>query len=88
MNGSADAGFVDMETGMNFIENNPQAGLILVDGLYFALEEYELGDRICAKKGEQQLISFVNGVIDEVLEDGSYLEWIREAEARAAELGL
>lgn len=88
MNGSADAGFVDMETGLNYIENNPQAGLILVDGLYFALEEYELGDRICAKKGEQQLISFVNGVIDEVLEDGIYMEWIREAEARAAELGL
>ena len=88
VNGSADAGFVDMETGLNYIENNPQAGLILIDGLYFTLEEYELGDRICAKKGEQQLISFVNGVIDEVLEDGSYMEWIREAEARAAELGL
>lgn len=86
--GNADAGFVDMETGQNYIENNPDSGLMLVEGLYFALEEHELGDRICAKKGEQQLICFVNGVIDEVLADGSYVKWIEEAEARAAELGL
>ena len=61
---------------------------MLIEGLCFSLEEYELGDRICAKKGEQQLICFVNGVIDEVLNDGSYVKWIEEAEKRAAELGL
>ena len=31
---------------------------------------------------------FVNGVIDEVLEDGTYLKWYEEAGKRAAELGL
>ena len=88
VSGKADAGFVDMETAQNYIENNPDAGLMLIEGLCFSLEEYELGDRICAKKGEQQLICFVNGVIDEVLNDGSYVKWIEEAEKRAAELGL
>ena len=88
ISGKADAGFVDMETAQKYIENNPDAGLALIEGLYFSLEEYELGDRICAKKGEQQLICFVNGVIDEVLADGSYTDWIREAEKRASELGL
>lgn len=86
--GKADAGIVDMETASNYIRNNPDAGLTLADGLYFMLEEQFMGHRIVAKKGELQLIYFVNGVINEVLEDGTYLEWIREAQERADELGL
>ena len=86
--GKADAGIVDMETAENYIRNNPDAGLILVDGMYYTLEEQYLGDRIVAKKDEIQLICFVNGVIDEVLADGTYMKWIEEAETRASELGL
>ena len=86
--GRADAGIVDMETASNYIRNNQDAGLILADNLYFTLEEQYLGHRIVAKKGELQLIYFVNGVIDEVLADGTYTKWIEEAQERAAELGL
>ena len=35
------------------------------------------GDRIAGKKGDLQLMYFVNGVIDEVLADGRYAEWIK-----------
>ena len=87
-NGIADAGFVDMETAQNYIKNNPDAGLMLVSSVQFTLEEQDLGDRICAKKGELQLICFVNGVIDEIIADGSYEKWIEEAEKRSSELGL
>ena len=86
--GRADAGVVDMETAANYIRNNPDAGLILADNLYFDLEEQYLGYRVMAKKGELQLIYFVNGVINEVLENGTYLEWMEEAQKRADELGL
>ncbi len=86
--GKADAGVVDMETAANYIRNNPDAGLVLADNLYFELEEQYLGHRIVAKKGELQLIYFVNDVINEVLEDGTYLKWIEEAQKRADELGL
>ena len=86
--GKADAGVVDMETASNYIRNNPDAGLVLADNLYFTLEEQHLGHRIVAKKGELQLIYFVNGVIDEVLENGTYLKWVEEAQQRADELGL
>ncbi len=61
---------------------------MLADNLYFELEEQYLGHRIVAKKGELQLIYFVNDVINEVLEDGTYLKWIEEAQKRADELGL
>ena len=86
--GRADVGIVDMETASNYIRNNKDAGLILADNLSFTLEEQYLGYRIVAKKGELQLIYFVNGVIDEVLSDDTYLRWIEEAQKRATELGL
>ena len=86
--GKADAGVVDMETAENYIRNNAGAGLVLAEGLQFVLEKQFLGDRVVAKKGELQLIYFVNGVIDEVLANGTYLTWIEQAQIRADELGL
>lgn len=86
--GKADAGIVDMETASNYIRNNKDAGLILAENMYFTLEEEYMGHRIVAKKGELQLIYFVNGVIDEVLADGTYMKWIEEAQKRADELGI
>jgi polar amino acid transport system substrate-binding protein len=56
--------------------------------MFFTLDEAYQGDRIAAKKNEEMLLYFVNGVIDEVLEDGTYLKWYEEAGERAAELGL
>ncbi len=92
--GRADAGIVDLETASAYIRNNKDAGLILAcrtgsdEYLTFSLEEQYLGYRVVAKKGELQLIYFVNGVIDEVTADGTYTKWVEEALARAAELGM
>ncbi len=86
--GKADAGAVDMENAANYIHNNPECGLVMVDGIQFAIEKQYEGDRIAAKKGEAELMYFVNGVIDEVLAKGLYTEWYREAQKRADELGM
>ena len=86
--GKADVGIVDLETAQNYIRNNSGSGLALAEGLYYVPEEQYLGNRVVAKKGELQLIYFVNGVIDEVLNSGTYLNWIEEAQQRANELGL
>ena len=86
--GAADAGAVDMENAQNYIRNNPDCGLVMVDGIRFTLEEQYAGDRIAAKKGEIELMYFVNGVIDEVLEKDLYTQWYREAQKRADELDL
>ena len=88
MDGSVDAVMVDYDTGSSYVENNPDFGLMMVPGVHFTLEEQFEGDRIAAKKGEFQLISFVNGVIDEVLESGQYRAWFDESLARADELGM
>jgi polar amino acid transport system substrate-binding protein len=86
--GRADAGVVDITTAENYIKNNPGCGLCMADGLTFSLDEEYRGDRIAAKKGETMLLYFVNGVIDEVLKDGTYMQWFEEARKRAEELGM
>ena len=86
--GRADAGAVDMENAESYIRNNPGCGLTLVKGIRFSLEEQYAGDRIAAKKGEAELMYFVNGVIDEVLEKDLYRTWYEEARKRADELDL
>ena len=86
--GNADAGAVDMENAQNYIRNNPDCGLVLTEGMRFTLEEQYAGDRIAAKKGETELMYFVNGVIDEVIEKDLYTQWYEEAQQRADELDL
>lgn len=86
--GKVDAVMVDSETAQNYIEKDPEKGLMLIPDISFTLEEQFKGDRIAAKKGQIQLIYFVNGVIDEVVESGQYMEWYREADALAKSLGL
>lgn len=86
--GTADAAAVDAETAMEYIEENPECGLVIAEGIEFPLESDYQGDRIAAKKGEYQLMYFVNGVIDEVLTEDLYTKWMEEAGKRADELGL
>lgn len=88
MHGEADAGTVDMEGASNFIRNNPECGLVLVDNIRFKLEPQYMGDRVAAKKGELELMYFVNGVIDEMVGKNLYMLWYENAQKRADELGL
>jgi len=86
--GKADAACVDAETAAWYIRENPEKGLALAEGIRFTLEEAFQGDRIAGKKEELQLMYFVNGVINEVLEKDLYTSWLEDAKKRAAELGL
>ena len=75
--GLADAAVVDVETAGPYVEERPE--LTLVPDLRFRLAPELDGDRIAARKGEIQLIAFVNGVIKEVLASGQYEIWYQEA---------
>ena len=87
-NGRADAGALDAETAEAYLNKNPGCGLVIAEGIEFELQAEYRGDRVAAKKGEYQLLYFVNGVIDEALASGWYEQWIQEARERAGELGL
>ena len=86
--GTADAGAADAETAIEYLANNPQEGLMILPGVEFYLQREYLGERIAARNGEYELIAFVNGVIDEVLKNKLYDEWIAEARERVRELGM
>ena len=73
--GKADAGVVDIGIARVYIENHPDCGLTIVPDVIFALHPQYTGDRIAARKGEIELMYFVNGVIDEVLASGQYETW-------------
>ena len=88
MDGSIDAALLDLQSGTAYIEGNPRCGLMFVPGIHFTQEEQFEGDRIAARKDEGQLIAFVNGVIDEVVESGQYQEWYETYAARSEALGF
>jgi len=66
----ADAGIVSIRTAEAWLRDNPGCGLRLAEGLAFSPEKQYLGYRVAAKKGETQLVAFVNGVIQETAESG------------------
>ena len=86
--GDADAGFVLVRTAKMYLRLYPDCGLCLADGLVFNPDRAVQGLRVAAKKGETQLIYYVNGVIDGLLTADAYEDWVEEAEAQASELGL
>ena len=78
LDGTVDAGIVDSDSAALYTASHPDCGLLFVPVDGFRLMEAYRGDRIAARKGEIQLISFVNGVIDEVLAADRYAAWMRE----------
>ena len=86
--GSADAAMVDVEPALSYLENNPDCGLMLVPDVRFKQKAEYDGDRVAGRKGELQLMYFINGVIDELLATGQYRAWFLEYAALAAELDM
>lgn len=84
--GTAAAALVDVENAQGYIQKNPNCGLQLLEGIWFALDDHFAGDRVACKKDDLELMYFVNGVIDELLESGQYQAWFDEYAALAKQL--
>ena len=72
----ADAAVVNVAAAKAYIESHPKQKLALVPGLQLQIAKEMQGDRVAGKKGEVQLMYFVNGVIDQVLANDQYNQWI------------
>ena len=86
--GKADAAVIDKENASLYIQNNAGCDMMVVDEIEFKLDEQYDGTRVGTEKGEIQLMYFVNGVIDEMLESGAYEEWFDEYAEYAGKLGI
>ena len=76
--GLVDAAVVDRDNARVYIDQHPDCALTLLEDVSFSLPQEYAGDRVAAPKGEIQLLYFVNGVIDEVLEADLYNQWFDE----------
>ena len=86
--GKADTAMVDVENAELYILNNPDCGMMVIPDIRFTLEEQYDGTRIGAQKGEIELMYFVNGVINEALEQDLYNQWFAEYTEYAGKLGV
>ena len=84
----ADAIVVSKSMGQLYIDANPTAGLSIVDGFEFKVDEQYDGMRIGITKGETDLETKINEIIDEVVKSGIYDKWYNEYTEYAKKLGL
>ena len=84
----ADAIVVAKSMGQLYIDANPTAGLRIVDGFEFKVDEQFDGTRIGITKGETDLETKINEIIDEVVKSGIYDKWYNEYTEYAKKLGL
>ena len=81
--GKVDAVSVSVANGEMFVSTNPD---LAVSSVQF--DNSENGNVIGFPKGETALVDAVNKIIDQVLEQGLYDQWLEEATAEAEKLGL
>ena len=83
--GKIDA-FCSVDTTANlYIENNAGCGLI-GSGVNFQVDED--GAAIIMAKNLGEFYDYVNNIVKEVKENGTYLKWMDEATALSQELGV
>lgn len=75
----ADAGLVMESAARLYMKRNPDSELHLAEGIALTPDRQFQGYRVAARRGENELIAFVNGVIGETLADGSYERWMQES---------
>ena len=81
--GKVDAVSVSIANGEMFVSTNPKLAVASVQ-----FDNSENGNVIGFPKGETELVDAVNKIIDQVLEQGLYDQWLEEATAEAEKLGL
>ncbi len=85
--GKADAAIVARSSAQLYIDSNPSCGLAVLDFRFVLGPEYD-GTRIGIKKGETDLLDFVNTCIDELNETGQYSEWYDYYTEYGRQLGI
>lgn len=86
--GKADACAASIPMAQLYVEANPSANLMVVEGFEFIMDKETAGTRIGIPKGEDELTEKINSIIDEVLESGIFEDWHIEYTEYAKSLGL
>lgn len=84
----ADVCVVAIAMAQLYIDANPNAGLMVVEGFEFEVDESVDGTRIGIPLGEDELTEEINKIVDEVVSTGTYEKWYLEYTEYAKKLGL
>ena len=84
----ADACITAVTTAQLYLDANPNCGMSIVPNFAFTVDEATQGTRIGLPKGETKLLDRVNSIIDEVTEQGLFVEWYNEYADYAKGLGV
>lgn len=84
----ADACITAVTTAQLYLDANPNCGMSIVPNFAFTVDESTQGTRIGLPKGETELLDRVNGIIDEVTEQGLFVKWYGEYAEYAKGLGV
>ena len=79
LNGTLDGAFIEKDVALQYAKNYPELCVL------WDVEYDSEGSAIALKKGNEELLAAVNGVIATALEDGSMSEYIAEAQALASD---
>ena len=81
--GKADALADSYDNGEMLMKSYPEIAMT-----EFKFDHSDEGNVIAVKKGEDELLEALNGIIAEVNESGLYSQWTEEARALAESLGI
>ncbi len=71
-----------------YIKNNPNCGLMVVEGFRFYVDPATSGTRVGIPKDETELTNKINEIIDEVTAKGLYDQWYTQYAEYAKQLGI
>lgn len=84
----ADACAVSLSMAELYIEANPNSGLMVVEDFEFQVDKETQGVRVGIQKGEDELTTVINEIIEEMLADCSFEVWYKDYTEYAKSLGL
>ena len=83
INGKADALAVSHDNGEMLMASYPE-----IEMTTYKFDHVDDGNIVIMKKGADDLVETINGVIKEINESGIYETWTEEAQALAESLGV
>ncbi|MFI3283520.1 MAG: transporter substrate-binding domain-containing protein [Erysipelotrichaceae bacterium] len=85
LTGKIDALACSTETALQLVLNNDG---IAMSGVYFDSSSVSQGASVAVPLGEDELVAAIDEIVEKVLAEGLYDQWVEESQALATSLGL
>lgn len=70
------------------LDSNPESGLMILPGFYFAFDKNTQSTRIGLPKGEEDLTDRIHEILDDIIEQDLYRQWYEKYREYAKTIGI